>query len=78
MTYTVTGINKKEVNVSFTGTIDSDIVSGSYEGTSTISQKTGIVMSSSIKNNISMTISEQGFTIPVTISGTNTVSVEEK
>lgn len=78
MTYTVTGINKKEVNVSFTGTIDSNEISGTYEGTSTISQKTGIVMSSSIKNNISMTISEQGFTIPVTISGTNTVSVEEK
>jgi len=78
MKVTVTGISKKGVNVSFTGTIDSKDVTGSYEGTATISQHTGIVMSSSIKNKLSMTISEQGLTIPMTINGTTTTSVEEK
>jgi hypothetical protein len=78
MKVTVTGINKKGVDVSFTGTVDSKEVTGTYEGTSTISQLTGLVMNSSIKNKISMTVTEQGMTMPVTVNGTTTISVEEK
>lgn len=78
ITTTVTEITKKAVNVSFTGTVDSKDVTGTYEGTSTISPQTGIVMNSNIKNKVSMTISEQGLTIPLTINGTTTTSVEEK
>lgn len=78
MKVTVTGISKKGVNVSFAGTVDSKDVTGTYEGTSTISPETGIVMNSSIKNKVSLTISEQGMTIPMTVNGTTTISVEEK
>lgn len=78
MKVTVTGINKKGVDVSFTGIVDSKDVTGTYEGTSTISQQTGLVISSNIKNKISMTINEQGMTIPMTVNGTTTISVEEK
>lgn len=78
MKVTVTGINKKGVDVSFNGTVDAKDITGTYEGTSTISQQTGLVVSSSIKNKISMTITEQGMTIPMTVNGTTTISVEEK
>lgn len=78
MKVTVTGINKKGVDVSFNGTVDSKDITGTYEGTSTINPQTGLVMSSNIKNKISMTITEQGMTIPLTVNGTTTISVEEK
>ena len=38
--------------------------------------QTGIVMNSSIKSNISMTINEQGMTIPMTVVGNTTVEVK--
>jgi hypothetical protein len=78
MTYTVTGISKKNVEVSFNGTVDSQEITGSYEGTASISPATGIVMSASLKNNISLTISEQGMTLPTTITGTTSITVVEK
>ncbi len=78
MTVTVTKITKKDVDVSFTGTVDAKDITGTYEGTSTISQKTGLVVSSNIKNKVSLTINEQGMTIPMTVNGTTTISVEEK
>ncbi len=78
ITTTVTEITKKAVNVSFTGSVNSKDVTGTYEGTSTISPQTGIVMNSSIKNKVSMTINEQGLSIPLTVNGTTTISVEEK
>ncbi len=78
MEYTVASISKKGVNVNVTGTIDSKDVTGTYEGTSTINAHTGFVTSSNIKSNISLTISEQGLTIPTTINSTITVTVEEK
>lgn len=78
MKVTVTDITKKGVNVSFAGTVDSKDITGTYEGTSTISQQTGMVVNSSIKNKISMTITEQGMTMPMTVNGTTTISVEEK
>lgn len=78
MTYTVTGISKKSVEVSFNGTVDSQEITGSYEGTASISPATGIVMSASLKNNISLTISEQGMTLPTTITGTTSITVVEK
>ena len=78
MTYTVTGISKKSVDVSFTGTINSRDVSGTYSGTASINPQTGIVMSSTIKNDISATILEQDFVIPTTITGTTTISVKEQ
>lgn len=78
MKVTVTKITKKDVDVSFNGTVDAKDITGTYEGTSTISQKTGMVVSSNIKNKISMTITEQGMKIPLTVSGTTTISVEEE
>ena len=78
MTYTVTGISKKNVDVSFTGTIDSKDVKGSYNGTSTIDLQTGIVMESTIKNTISTTVYQEGMEIPMTMTGTSTISVKEQ
>ena len=78
MTYTVTGISKKGVDVSFTGTIDSKDITGGYNGTSTIDLQTGIVMSCTTNNSLSLTVTEQGLEIPMTITGTSTITVREK
>lgn len=79
-TYTVTAITKKSVDVSFTGTIQSnaDGASGTYNGTASINPNTGLVMKSTTKSNISMTMSQQGMTFPVTVVGNTTVVVAEK
>jgi len=77
-TYTVTAISKKSVDVSITGTVigDSNDANGSYEGTASFNPQTGLVMNSSIKTNVSMTMSEQGMTFPVTMVGTTTIEVK--
>lgn len=76
MEYTVTAISKKSVDVSFTGNIESTDVTGTYNGTASIDPKTGIITNSSTKSNVSMTINEQGMSIPVTMVGTSTVDVK--
>ena len=78
MTYTVTNISKKGVELSVKGNVESnsDGVSGTYTGTATINALTGMMTTSSIKSNLTMTISQQGLTIPVTMVGTTTVTVE--
>lgn len=76
MTYTVTSISKKSVDVSFTGTVEANEVTGSYNGTANIDPKTGLITASTTKSNLSMTINEQGLSIPVTMVGTTTVEVK--
>ena len=76
MEYIVTAISKKSVDVDFSGTVESTEASGSYNGSASIDPKTGLVISSTTKSNLSMTVSEQGLSIPVTIIGTTTVEVK--
>lgn len=76
MEYTVTDISKKSVDVSFTGNIDSKEASGTYNGTASFNPQTGLITNSTTKVNISMTISEQGLSLPVTMVGTTTVEVK--
>lgn len=76
MEYTVTAISKKSVDVEFTGTIDSKEVSGTYNGTASFNPQTGIVMASTTKSNISMTVNEQGMSLPMTVVATTTVEVK--
>ena len=78
MTYTVKSISKKGVELTVNGNVESnsDGVSGTYTGTATINALTGMMTTSSIKSNLTMTISQQGLTIPVTMVGTTTVTVE--
>jgi len=78
LTYTVTSISKKGIVLSVEGNVESnnDGISGNYTGTANINALTGMVTTSSIKSNLSMTISQQGLTIPVTMVGTTTVTVE--
>lgn len=79
MTYTVTKISKKGIEIDVKGTIEGgggEEASGTYEGTASIDPKTGLITKSSIKQNLSTTISEQGLSIPVTINGTTTVTLE--
>lgn len=77
ITYTVTKISRKSVDVTINGTISGeDEISGSYEGTASLNPETGMVSKSSIKQNLSMTFSQQGLSIPVTMNGTVTVTVE--
>lgn len=77
MTYTVTTISKKSVDVNIIGTVEgSNEITGTYEGTASINLQTGLVMTSSIKSNLSMTISEQGLSIPMTVVGNTTVEVK--
>ena len=77
-TYTVTAISKKSVDVSFKGTVTSEEVSGTSEGTASINPQTGIVTKLSSKQNMSMTVSEQGMSIPLTSVTNITIAVEEK
>ena len=78
MTYTVTDISKKGVDVDINGTVvaNTNEISGSYQGTAKIDPQTGLVMNSNIKTNISMVVSEQGMSIPVTVVGNTTVEVK--
>jgi uncharacterized protein (DUF2147 family) len=76
MEYTVTAISKKSVDLSFTGNIESTEVTGSYNGTASIDPKTGLIMSGTSKSNLSMTMNEQGLSIPMTIVGTTTIEVK--
>ena len=80
MTYTVTAISKKSIDVSVSGTVEGLVegsdISGSYTGTASIDPQQGFVTKSNIKSNISMTMSQQGLTIPMTIVGTTTVEVK--
>lgn len=78
MIYTVTALSKKSVDVSFTGTIDAKDISGTYNGTASINAQTGIIMTCSLENNVSATVSDQGMEIPLTITGTATISVKEQ
>ena len=79
-TYTVTAITKKTVDLSFTGTIlkNADNITGTYNGTASINPNTGLVTKSSTKSNVSMTMSQQGMTFPVTMVSNTTVTVAEK
>ena len=76
MTYTVTAISKKSVDIDIAGSVESTEVSGTFTGTASINPQTGLVMQSTTKSNISMTLNEQGMSIPMTIVGTTTVEVK--
>lgn len=77
MTYTVTKISKKSIELEAKGAIEGgEEASGTFDGTVSMDPETGLITKSSIKQNISTTISEQGLSIPVTINGTTTVTVE--
>ena len=76
MEYTVTAISKKSVDVSFTGSTDSKEITGTYNGTASIDPQTGLVISSTTKSNVSMTINEQGMSMPITVVGTSTFEVK--
>lgn len=76
MEYTVTEISKKSVEVAVNGTTESSEITGTYNGTVSIDPKTGLVTSSNIKQNLSMTVNEQGMTIPVTMIGTTTTTLK--
>lgn len=78
ITYTVKAISRKSIDLTYTGKVNGNIadISGTYEGTASIDPQTGIMMSNSQKQNISMTISEQGMNIPMTIVGNTTVEVK--
>ncbi len=75
-TYTVTKITKKETTVSIEGVIKSDLASGSNTGSMVIDNATGLAKNSTIKTNMDLTISEQGLSIPTTITGTTTITIE--
>ena len=76
MEYTVTAISKKSVDVSFTGNAESTEITGTYNGTASIDPQTGMVINSTTKSNVSMTLNEQGMSMPVTVVGTTTVEVK--
>ena len=76
-TYTVTDISKKSIDVSISGTVEgSDEISGTYSGTASIDPKTGFVVQSTTKSNLSMTVNEQGMSIPMTMVGNTTIEVK--
>ena len=80
MTYTVTAISKKSVDVTIDGTVEADVasneISGTYTGTASINPQTGLVIQSAMKSNVSLTLNEQGMSIPMTVVGNTTVEVK--
>ena len=78
ITYTVKAISKKSIDLTYTGKVNGDAaeISGTYEGTASIDPQTGIMTNNSQKQNISMSINEQGMSIPMTIVGNTTVEVK--
>ena len=75
-TYTVTKITKKETTVNVESVIKSDIASGTNSGSMGIDNATGLTKTSTIKTNMSLTISEQGLSIPTTVTATTTLNIE--
>lgn len=76
MEYTVTAISKKSVDISFTGNADSSDITGTYNGTASINPQTGMITSGTTKSTVSMTVSEQGISMPITVTSTSTVEVK--
>ncbi len=80
ITYTVNKVSKKAATLTYTGTIMGSVtgndVDGTSEGTLTLDLKTGIVTSNVAKQNISMTIEQQGMSIPVTVSQNIEATIE--
>ncbi len=79
ITYTVTKITKKEVHADFTSSLSASgkaELKGTGSGTVVFDIATGMAKTSTTKNNISMTINEQGMSIPATINGTTTITLE--
>ena len=78
ITYTVKAISKKSIDLTYTGKVNGNVadISGTYEGTASIDPQTGIMTNNSQKQNISMTMNEQGMSIPMTIVGNTTVEVK--
>ncbi len=78
ITYTVKSISKKSIDLTYTGKVNGNVadISGTYEGTASIDPQTGVMISNSQKQNLSMTMSEQGMSIPMTIVGNTTVEVK--
>jgi len=78
-TYTVTSISKKSVDLTVTGNVTgqgAEEITGSYNGTASIDPQQGFITKSNLKSNLSMTISQQGLSIPVTIVGNTTTEVK--
>ena len=78
-TYTVAAISKKSVDLTVEGTVTgkgAEEISGSYTGTASIDPQQGFVTKSSLKSNLSMTLSQQGMTIPMTMVGNTTMEVK--
>lgn len=75
-TYTVTKITKRETTVNVESVIKSDIASGTNSGSMVIDNATGLTKTSTIKTNMSLTISEQGLSIPTTVTATTTLNIE--
>lgn len=75
-TYTVAKITKKETTLNLESTLKSSVVNGTDSGSMVIDNATGIAKSSTVKTNLNMTIEQQGISIPMTISGTTTTTIE--
>ena len=76
MEYTVTAISKKSIDISFTGAADSKDITATYNGTASLDPQTGRTITSTTKSHVSMTITEQGMSMPITVVGTSTVEVK--
>ena len=80
--YEVVSISKKSVDLTFNGIYLLDMgddlgnASGTYSGTCSVDPETGILITSTGNMNMTMTISEEGFDIPATITGITVINVK--
>ena len=76
ITYTVTSISKKKVEITYTGSAETEDISVKYNGNANLNPQTGMIVKSTTNSTISTTINEEGISIPITATGTNTVTLE--
>ncbi len=75
-TLTVKEVTKKNVIVDYVGKGSADEVSMSFSGTLTYNIANGMVVKNVVKQDVTASVSEQGMTIPVKVSGTTEIVVK--
>lgn len=74
--YTVTKITRKEVVATLHSVMSGKQMSGTSDGTATFDINTGLESSSTVTSKIQMTISEQGMTLPISLTETRKTTIE--
>lgn len=74
--YEVLDIDKKKIVIDFTGEMSGKDANGTFSGNITLNRSTCIVSEITMVQDISMTVEEQGLTLPVRLKSTTDISIK--